>query len=334
MDNRPAITVLTDPIPGSLRYPNEALHRIVRSLADVSHLRRKSPLGDRRYRGHFAVTRGLLQGFDKIGIHYSYNPWTFGEVADTVVVLSSIKALAQVIQLKSEGRINKILAGPNLVEFPLDAGGLLEHPLVDFCLTPSQWVNHVYEKEAPTLVGRCVAWPAGVDANYWSPTMDVRLRDSIIVFDKTAHDQSSGQAKALARECIESIERCGLPFEHLAYGTFSRDSYQAALRKSRLLIGFSASESQGIAWAEAWACDVPTLILRNDETTYRGRSMGSSSAPYLGPETGAFFSDLDSMLRMADEQLDRDGLDYAPREWVLSHMTDEVSARHLLNIAV
>jgi hypothetical protein len=91
------------------------------------------------------------------------------------------------------------------------------------------------------------------------------------------------------------------------------------------MIGFVTDESQGIAWAEAWSADVPTLIWKNDSKVYLGRQYECSTAPYLRPENGLFFNDLEDIKRQfAYWEAHRQ--EFTPRDWTLKNMADEVCA--------
>ena len=102
------------------------------------------------------------------------------------------------------------------------------------------------------------------------------------------------------------------------------------LQKSKLLIGFSTGESQGIAWAEAWACDVPTLIIKNDFHIQKGKKYKTSTSPYLCDENGLFFDDLNDFskkFKFAISNLEK----FQPREWIINNMSDEYSSLLLYN---
>ena len=91
MSMRPVLTILTDPIPfGSYRVSEgviAVLRTLKRVVAPLPHYMRSE------YRGHFAVTRSLVEGLRKIGVHASYNPSKLRDVAEVVVVLSGVRAL-------------------------------------------------------------------------------------------------------------------------------------------------------------------------------------------------------------------------------------------------
>lgn len=111
----------------------------------------------------------------------------------------------------------------------------------------------------------------------------------------------------------------------IKYGTFTHIQYLQMLQNSCLMLGFVVCESQGIAWAEAWSCDVPTLILKKSSNVYQGRLYKNSTAPYLCPQNGLFFDDLEDFKTQFNYwQTHRD--QFIPRAWTLANMSDEVCA--------
>ena len=93
--------------------------------------------------------------------------------------------------------------------------------------------------------------------------------------------------------------------------------YKNYLDKSRFLVWFGDTESQSFAQFQAWAMDVPTLILEvneyiNDEISYK-----ASSSPYLTTQTGAFFLQNSSAKETLEMWLNKI-YTFAPRNWVLN----------------
>lgn len=329
MTSAPRLTLLTDPVPTGVYLATEAIKRCGRGLREAvlpqpSFMR--SP-----YRGHFAVTRSLVEGLRSLRAPFNYNPSKLNDVAETVLVLSGVSALRQALDWKRRGLIRRLLAGPNVVDFPTDHGALICAPEVDLCVTPSPMTKDVYLADAPGLAGRCESWPAGVDAAFWSPLAGSG-RGTVVIYDKPTQGPiaSAGPYETWLREE-------GWGTERIVYGRYSRESYLGALRRAALLVGFTAAESQGLAWAEAWSVDVPTLLWRKDRHAFAHPRKGllaarTSPAPYLTPSTGALFSDLEGFKALFRSW--RAGTSvFSPRAWVLSNMTDEVCAMRLWNLA-
>jgi hypothetical protein len=324
---RPALTVLTDPIPAGRFLLKETLKRVGRPIKNLIKPRpawlRGSP-----YRGHFAVTRSLIEGLRKIGASANYNPTRESEVGETVVVLSGVDTLRQAIIWKREGRITRLLAGPNILVFPSEHADLISAPEVDYCVTPSDWVCRVYELDCPALKGRCVAWPAGVDTEYWRPDPEKREPREVLVFDK----QVRGPVGPVS-DYLPGLKRRNYNVSVATYGSYTRDEFLSNLRRASLMVGFVAQESQGIAWAEAWSADVPTLLWFQGQYTWApGRTFATSTAPYLCESTGLFFASVAEFENaFARWESSRDT--FQPRRWVLDNMSDEVCARQLCRLA-
>lgn len=327
---RVALTVMTDPVPAGRYLFSEAFKKTARRIRNVVKplpVFLRSP-----YRGHFAVTRSLVEGLTQAGVSFNYNPRRIADVAKVVVVLSGLEALRQAIALKRAGVVTRLLAGPNIVSFPSEVRELLCSPDVDVCITPGPLTCAIYTQDCPELSGRCAPWPAGVDTAFWRPSGSPQERRRILFYDKQIHGATDAVEPYVAR-----VRQKGYDVASLTYGAYSKEDYRRLLQESQLLVGFSAEESQGIAWAEAWSADVPTLFWYKDRHVFdhplsRGRVFATSPAPQLTDATGRFFRNIDEFEKVFTEwEAGRLGL--APRDWVLTNMSDEVCARRLCGLA-
>lgn len=320
---RPKLTVVTDPIPYGIKLFTENAKLVARYVRD----RIKPPPGNynrSKYRGHPAVTRSLIEGLISNNASFNYNPKTSGEFGEVVVVLSVVETLRQMILFKRKGMIKTLFAGPNIVIFSSDYDSILASPEIDYVITPCDWVIDMYVEDFPTLEGRCFAWPAGVDTEYWKPD-PVLERKQILIFEK----QDKGPVGPV-QPYADYLERQGYKVVIMQYGTFNHLLYLQHLQQSCLMLGFATGESQGIAWAEAWSVDVPTLLWKNTNNVHRGRTYRSSTAPYLCDRNGLFFDDLDDFKsKFAYWQSNRDA--FSPRAWTLENMSDKVCAATLCN---
>jgi hypothetical protein len=263
-----------------------------------------------------------VEGLEKLGINFNYAPLGLRHLADTVVVLAGVDTLQQAIYLKSKGYIRKLFAGPNIVIFSSDYGSILASPEIDAVITPSHYIDDLYIEDNPGLKGKIFSWPAGVDTEYWKPESALK-RDRILIFEK----QNKGPVGPV-EPYADYLRKIGWDVEVMRYGSFRHHQYRDSLQRSSLMLGFVTDESQGIAWAEAWSCNVPTLIWRNTSNVYRGRQYKCSTAPYLCEDNGLFFDDLEHFKeRFAYWVAHRD--QFHPRTWTLANMSDEVSARQL-----
>ncbi len=318
---RPKLTVLTDPVP----YGRNLIPETAKSLARMIRDRIRPHPEDynrSKYRGHPDVTRSLIEGLITINASFNYNPKSPKEFADIVVVLSGIETLRQMILSKRKGLIRTLYAGPNIVVFSSDYNSILSSPEIDWVITPCEWVVDLYMEDSPSLKGRCVSWPAGVDTKYWCPDERRNFGD-ILFFEK----KGEGMTVPI-RPYIEYLCELGKSVSVIRYGDYSHAQYLQTLKRSSLMIGFSASESQGLAWAEAWSVDVPTLLWKNTSNVHRGRKYHCSTAPYLCAQNGLFFDNFEDFKRKFSHWEANRG-QFAPREWAVGNMSDEVCATNL-----
>ena len=324
VSRQPILTILTEPVPntrgGLFQRPAEyikAVWHVASAMPSGSHL---------QYGGHPAVTRSLVSGLTRLGVNHRYNPRHRNQVGDVVIVLAGLSALTQAVEWKRKGQIRQLLAGPNLVVQSTDFEAAITAPEIDLCIVPCNWVRVAYEEDAQTLRGRIRVWPCGVDETYWSCKKRTEGTRHVLVYWKNAPQELCLGAERLLKELRWEPIR-------IVYGCYNSGQYKKALTQSTFAVFLSQSESQGIALAEAWAMDVPTLVWNPRELTYNGRRYSTVSAcPYLSDATGAEWVALDELAQLV-KSFPLHEVRFKPRSWVINNMTDTVAAANLLHIA-
>jgi hypothetical protein len=151
----------------------------------------------------------------------------------------------------------------------------------------------------------------------------------VLIFEK----QMNGPVGPIS-DYIPVLQQRNYSVSVLAYGSYTPGEYLQKLRRASLMVGFAGSETQGIAWAEAWSADVPTILwFQGQCTTWAaGRIFATSTAPYLCDSTGLFFTsvaEFESSLTRWETSRES----FQPRRWVLGNMSDEVCAQQLCRLA-
>lgn len=325
---RLGLAVLTEQlVTRRLRYASLLGHRALAACANAI-----GPQASRRpwpeaFGGHYGVTRSLVHGLRGLepGMRaptWAYQPDLTRDPAEAALVLSGVDVLRRTIDRKREGGCGRLLAGPNLVILPDQHGGVLLSDAIDTVLVPSGWVRTMYEERSPALAGRIEVWAAGVDTTFWQPYGSPQRR-LVLIYNKMERRRADAVRSFLSRR--------GYPTAFVSYGFYSSARYRRLLNASIAMVFISESESQGLALAEAWAMNVPTFVIDNRRRMVGGRPVQVSTAPYLTAATGRFWSDPEELeAGLSATALAR----FAPRAWVLDHMSDQVCARKLLAIAL
>ena len=154
----------------------------------------------RKWGGHAAVTRSLIEGFKKIDFNdYNLNPYLESEIAERVHVLAGVKTLQYAIELKRRGKIKFLSAGSNVVVFSTDYDGIIASPEVDLYLQPSQWTCDCHIERMPSLTGRCVPWPAGVDISKLELKKCNGQKGRVLLYHKDESVQLAFQVETLLK---------------------------------------------------------------------------------------------------------------------------------------
>jgi glycosyltransferase involved in cell wall biosynthesis len=321
---RPFLTVLTAPIPTTRRRLYQGLRKQVRPLVKPGvPLPKVSP-----FPGHYAVVRSVVEGLRAIQADFNFNPRRMSDLA-RVVYAPENAALRQAAELKQRGNIDYLVAGPVNALFADEADGILRTPEIDRLIVASEWARDFY-RDAPPLLEKSVSCPCGVDPEYWKPTGQPR-KNIALVYWKSGDEAFCEQVEHVVRTCgLEPRRVRSAAGEH---ALFAPDDFRQLLDTAVVAVFLSAFETQGLALAEAWSMDVPTVVWDpRGIAEWRGRSFQSgSSAPYLTSATGRswrMLNELEPVLRGV--LAERSALH--PRNWLVAHMTDAIRSAALYEI--
>jgi glycosyltransferase involved in cell wall biosynthesis len=278
----------------------------------------------KRYHGHYAVVRSVVEGLEAINADFNHDPRTFSELS-RIVYAPANEALRQAAQLKRRKRVDFLVAGPGNAFFPEEADNILWLPEIDILIVPSEWVRELYRTIAPALMPKMRIATAGVDAEAWKPRGHSGPSRAVVYWKSGSEDFCAGVEAKLRSHGVEPIR--------LRYGEHTREEFRKALDKSVFAVFLSSFETQGIALAESWSMDVPTLVWDpRTETSWRGRPfISGSSAPYLSATTGLSWVTERELDRAITDVMARRG-EFRPRDWVLANMTDAICSTKLLRI--
>jgi len=323
---RPFLTVLTQPVPSTPRRLYQGARRAVRPLVKPGA---PPPPQPPKYPGHYALVRSVVEGLREIGADFNFNPRRASEVGRAVYAPENA-SLRQAAELKRRGRIDYLVAGPVNALYADESDGVLRMPEIDRLIVASEWVKTFY-RDDPALLAKARAWPCGVDARFWSPTPGRDRARTAVVYRKSGDEAFCERVEQIVRGAgLEPRRVQSGPGQH---EHFTREAFRDLLDGAAIGIFLSAFETQGIALAEAWSMDVPTLPWDpRGEATWAGRTfIAQSSAPYLTAATGRVWRSLDELEPLLRAAL-ADRAAFAPRRWVLEHMTDAICSANLYAI--
>ena len=320
----PALTVLTTPVESTARRLYSRARGIGRRI-----LKPGTPApANSPYPGHYALVRSVVEGLRAIGADFNFNPQSLSGLS-RVVYAPANEALRQAAALKRAGRIDFLVAGPVNALLPEQSDGILQLTEIDRLIVPSEWTVNLY-KDAPELARKSRVCPCGVDTETWKPAGTTKERTAVVYW-KSGDEAFCADVQAIVRRC--GLEPLVVRSRHGEHNIFTPEALRQMFDRSVVAVFLSTFETQGIALAEAWSMNVPTVVWDpKGDAEWLGRHFKSdSSAPYLTPATGVAARDI-SALEPALRQALATLASFQPREWVLANMTDAICSRKLYEL--
>jgi N-acetylglucosaminyldiphosphoundecaprenol N-acetyl-beta-D-mannosaminyltransferase len=226
---------------------------------------------------------------------------------------------------------NPAVLGPGLFDHPRIRPDLMKDPRFRYYLVTCDWMRALFE---PVYGERCVSWHGGIDTGEWPDTRRWLKSWDVLVYDKIRWEREKLEPGLLA-PVLAKLEQRGLSYRVIRYGAYQHAGYRDLLGRSKSLLFLCEHETQGMAYQEALASNVPVLAWDNGywrdpkRSLWEDRPVPASSVPYFSAECGERFRDLEGFDAAADaffEDLSR----YQPRRYVERELSLSSSAAKYL----
>jgi hypothetical protein len=233
---------------------------------------------------------------------------------------------------------SKIMFGPQFFIFPNG-----ESPLVTYsgdtsrclynCL--SEWNLKIHQSFVPTPAIPYICLPFGIDTSHLKPDKSIK-KDYALVYwkQRPSHD---------LEHVVNTLRSNNLEYKVIKYGSYDNNEFYRMLQECKLCIWIGCHESQGFAFQEVLAMDVPLLVYdvssMKQEINNRGlneyanynNDLLATSASYWDSRCGEKTTnpnDIDILLKKMLLNLEL----YKPRDYIEDTLSDLVCFSRLLKI--
>lgn len=227
---------------------------------------------------------------------------------------------------KLEGLSNPRVVGPGIYASPLEGPTLFDDKRIVAFLSTCKWFEDMFR---PFYGDRLRHWFGGFDINTFADARTHEKKFDVLIYDKIYFDREQTYARTIG-PLIAQLERDGLTYRIIRYGNYSFDEYIQAVKESRSMAFFAASETQGMAYQECLALNTP--IFAWDEGVWpdpraaklSDQPVPCTSVPYFDDRCGLRFQAANMLERWKQF---RDNLrSYEPRAFIAETMTFKRSA--------
>jgi glycosyltransferase involved in cell wall biosynthesis len=185
---------------------------------------------------------------------------------------------------------------------------------------------------------KVVAWPVGIHTEKWMPTSRSEKDIDVVIYDKILWQRET-RVPQLLEPIRHVLAERHLRTAELRYGHYREEDFHNLLRRTRAMIFLCEHETQGIAYQQALSCGVPLLAwdrrgFWEDPSFFPGKVRYGpvTSVPYWDERCGAKFDDVTGFkTQLSNFLMNLEG--FAPRDYILEHLTLEKCAQQYVAIA-
>lgn len=231
----------------------------------------------------------------------------------------------------------KVVYGPQFFVFPDDHTQPIHKYTYDpkrfFYNSLSSWCKTIHEQFAPNLNLKFIACPFGVDVHSIRQVPPPSQRSKVMIYFKFRHPD-------LANAVISFLRSKNIDYDLIQYGSYNDADFKNKLQNTKFVIWIGCSESQGFAFQETLASNVPILVWDarsvHDEYQngylYRGyhHPLLATSATIWSPECGIKIFDK-NQLEPAFNQMNSRIEAFNPRRVVEAEVSLTAAYRGILN---
>jgi hypothetical protein len=228
---------------------------------------------------------------------------------------------------------NPAVLGPGLCDHPKQNLALLRDPRFRLFIVLCDWMRDLfasgYDSEA------LVPWFGGISVSDWPDTRKVAKDLDFLVYDKIRWNRDQ-LVPTFQQPLLTELKRRGLTFDVIRYGQHTQTQYRKFLKRSRAMLFLCEHETQGMAYQEALASNVPVLAWDNgywldpNRSRWEPEPVRATSVPYFSEDCGERFQglwDFAEALNRFCERLHS----YSPRDYVARALSPARSAELYLS---
>ncbi|MEE1945146.1 glycosyltransferase family 1 protein [Pedobacter sp. KR3-3] len=278
------------------------------------------------------VFLNLCKGLELLGIPYHKNlPFSQIRSNDRIIALGMGPQV-----LAGYNQPNKIIAGIGLMTHPSNWPTLFkDYPIATY-LQHSEWSAAIYNRWYGPNSSKI--WPVGIDTAYWQP-QNTAAQKTILVYVKFLWDRELNEENLL-KPILKFLTQNKIDHRLITYGNYILEEYKEQLTNSKAMIFLCEHESQGLAYQEAMAMDVPIFawnqglwLDKNLPAWGETEPVAASAVPYFDETCGDTFKNIEEFERKFPAfYTNVEAHAFQPRKYILDHLTLEKSTARMLEI--
>lgn len=222
---------------------------------------------------------------------------------------------------------NPAILGPSMYDNPKQNLTLMQDPRFKYYLLTCGWLRDVFYK---VYGDACVIWHAGISLETWPDVSNFNKTVDVLIYDKIRWSRDK-TVPLFVDPIVKYIKSKNLSYAVLQYGDITHQEYKDLLKRSKVMVFLCEHETQGIAYQEALASNVPVLAWDHGWWTdpvwpaFSDRPIPATSVPFFSKQCGEKFKMISDFPRIFDKFWSKRNV-YQPRAYVKKDLSFKRSA--------
>ena len=198
-------------------------------------------------------------------------------------------------------------------------------------IMPCAWAYQLFR---PYCGNKMWIWFTGIDTKKWRDLSRETKHYDFVVYDKIRWHRGTRVREVLA-PILAHLDAKKLTYTTLRYGQHHHADFIKALAQSRALLFVCEHETQGIAYQEALASNLPVLAWDEGELVdpeirpFLTDEMQITSVPYFDATCGLTFK-MNDFAATCDRFMQQRDI-FTPRRYIEEHLSLEIAGQRYLN---
>ena len=229
---------------------------------------------------------------------------------------------------------NPAVLGPGLWDHPAQAPRQMDDARFRVYVTTCDWQHDMFARAYGEQY--CAHWHAGFDLQDW-PDTGARPKDlDVLIYDKVRWRRDHFEPE-LITPIHAALDARGLKHETIRYGRYDYRDYRRQLERAKSMIFLCEHETQGMAYQEAMASNVPILAwdpgtwVDPSARKYDPNPIAACSVPFFDESCGEKFRGFADFESALDRFWAR-RTSLSPRSYVARELTLSGSANTYLRL--
>jgi glycosyltransferase involved in cell wall biosynthesis len=282
--------------------------------------------GKQVYTGFYVAFLLLVRALREAGCDVHVNNFRLAEkYPDYPIGISGYPSVLQKVKLA-----NPAIFGPGDYGYPDEVSKFSANCNIRRYIQPSEWAASLYRT---SCAGKMMVWPVGIDMAAYPDVSAERKDIDFLIYDKIRWDRDR-EIPRILEPITQHLSAEGKRFKILRYGEHHFGQYSESLRRSRALLFLCEHETQGLAYQEALASNIPVLawdegvLVDPLQRPFLPDGRIVSSVPYFDERCGETFkiSEFKTVLDVFEARL----TSYRPSEYISEQLSLKRSAETYL----